>query len=322
MIDVTCVENALVDVLVQASDESLRALSLQKGIMKLVDVGEQARLLEAVAAHAPAVEMGGAGANVIRGLATLGATTSYSSAVGPDAYGRAFVERVDALGIRNRLARVDAKTGTSVILVTPDGQRTMNTHLGACRSYREEFLPLDDIRQSRWFFSTAYMWDTPGQVVAVERAMRAAKEAGVRRALDVADPFAVDRSGDAIRLLMADGLDVIFANSDEAEMLTGMRGAAAAGELRRSVPIAVVKDGKDGAYVGHDDGVLFVPARTVRVVDTTGAGDMFAAGFLYGLVRGKSLEQCGALATLLASDNIQTLGVRLSADIAERAAEI
>lgn len=322
MIDVTCVENALVDVLVQASDEAVGALRLQKGIMKLVEVEEQARLLEAVAAHEPAVEMGGAGANVIRGLATLGARTSYSSSVGSDPYGSAFSERLESLGIRNRLARVDAKTGTSVILVTPDGQRTMNTHLGACRGYREEFLPLDDIRASRWFFSTAYMWDTPGQVVAVERAMREAKAAGVKRALDVADPFAVDRSGDAIRLLMADGLDVIFANSDEAEMLVGTRAAAAAGELRRSVPVAVVKDGKNGAYVGHDGGVLFVPPRKVRVVDTTGAGDMFAAGFLYGLVRGKTLEQCGALATLLAADNITTMGVRLSADIAARAAQI
>jgi sugar/nucleoside kinase (ribokinase family) len=322
-IDVTSVENALVDLLLRADDAGLRSIGLKKGVMQLVDSDEQRRVLGALGSNAPEVELGGSAANALRGLATLGARVCYSSVVGPDPYGEAFARRLEELRIVNRLQKSSTATGTCLVAVTPDGERTMNTHLGACRDYRREFVPVEEIRNSRIFFTTGYCWDTANQIEAVEFAISEAVAAGTRVALDVADPFAVHRSRSAFDVLMAKGhVHVLFANAEEARMLVDCQGAAAATRLCERVEIAVVKDGAGGAYVGSRGEVLHIPVYPTTVVDTTGAGDMFAGGFLYGLVRGHSLEVCGKIGSKLASDVIASMGVRLSVDIAAQVRSI
>ena len=317
-LDITGVENAILDFLVEGQDSDLEALGLDKGIMKLVEIEEQARILEHVGNLEPEIEAGGSCANVLRVASIFGARSCYSSATGPDLNGALFHQELEKANVTTRLARVDGATGTSVILVTPDGERTMNTHLGVCREYRREHLPLDDIRSSKIFFTTGYMWDTPNQIEAIEEALVTARAAGCKLALDLADPFAVTRSREALHRHLEEGLDVLFSNAEEARILTGLASEEATREMARTVDIAVVTDGAHGAFIGHRDDIIHVEAHNVTVVDTTGAGDCFAAGFLAGLVLREPLQVCGELATLLAADTIGHLGVKLSPDIETR----
>lgn len=320
-IDITAVENALIDLLVHVDEETITRNHLDKGIMKLVDQDVQAQLLASVGAQAE-VETGGSAANVLRGAAALGATASYSSAIGDDRNGRLFKERLAALGITDRTrVHPGQTTGSCVVLVTPDAERTMNTHLGACREYVPADLPADDIAATQLFFTTGYMWDTPNQIEAVETALVLARRAGAKIALDVADPFAVNRSGDAFRQLMEDGLiDILFANAEEAKMLVDAEGETAALKIAEQVPLVAVKAGSEGSFVATGGSIFRAEIFPVTAVDSTGAGDMYAGGFLFGVARGLDPLTCARLGSFLAADNIARIGVRLSADIREKAA--
>jgi len=318
-IDVCGIENAILDILVLTDDPTVAALGLHKGTMRLVETEEQARILEAVRGLDPEVEAGGSCANVLRVASLAGAVTSYSSAVGHDANGDAFLTALARCEVRDHVARVEGRTGTSVILVTPDGERTMNTHLGVCRQYRPEHVPVEEIRSSKIFFTTGYIFDTPNQIAAIERAFDAARGAGARIALDLADRFVMERSRGHLERQFALGIDLLFANKEESRALTGLDAPQAARELSSRVRIASVTDGANGAYLAEGGRVEHVPARRVNVRDTTGAGDCFNAGFLRGVVAGLPLYACGELATLLAAETITHLGVKLSASVIESA---
>ncbi len=317
-LDVTGIENAILDLLVQVKDHLIDDLGLTKGTMKLVDTDEQAHILEAVGALKPEISPGGSCSNVLRAAADLGARCCYSSAVADDVFGEAFEHGLERHGVSDRLVRLEGATGTSVILVSPDGERTMNTHLGVCRQYCKEHVPIDCIEDSRLFFTTGYMWDTPNQIEAIEHAFEVARAADCKLAIDLADPFAVDRSRDHLQRHLEQGFHLVFANAEEARMLTGLECRDAARRLAQTIEVAVVKDGANGAWVATSEELLHIPTHPVEVVDTTGAGDCFAAGFLYGLVRGLPYETCGEIANLMAADTIQHIGVRFSHDIADR----
>ena len=236
------IENAILDLLVRVEDRHLDEMGLDKGIMKLVTAGEQEAILDHVLNRdgevlQPEIEAGGSCANVLRAASLLGVATSYSSAVAADDTGRLFERGLNASRVRNRLAHIDGVTGTSVVLVTPDGERTMNTHLGVCRQYRPEHVPEDDIRRSRIFFTTGYIWDTPNQIDAIEHAIAVARRAGARLAIDLADPFAVGRSRDHLMRHKEHGFDILFANAEEARMMTGLGPEAAARELARTIEV-------------------------------------------------------------------------------------
>ena len=314
-IDVTSVENALVDLLVRAQESDLQQLGMHKGRMQLVDGGAQAGILANLGRLTAEVELGGSAANALRAMALVGAEVSYSSCVGRDQYGDSFSARLEQLSIRNRLAVVGESTGTCLVVVTPDGERTLNTHLGACRAYNRRFLPEQDIKNSKIFFTTGYVWDTPEQVDAIEHALSVAKANNVRVALDVADPFVVSRTKERFTELFKESVSLVFANAQEAEMLVGCTGEKASLKLGEMVELVVVKDGAAGAWICSSGQTLHVPTRKVSVVDTTGAGDLFAGGFLLGLVRGQPFDVCGQLGTLLASDTVTHMGVRLSEGI-------
>jgi sugar/nucleoside kinase (ribokinase family) len=318
-IDVCGIENAILDVLVRTDDGTVAELGLHKGTMRLVEVEEQTRILEAVHGMDPEIEAGGSCANVLRMAARLGIATSYSSAVGRDPNGSAFTDALRRCGVRDHVARVEGRTGTSVILVTPDGERTMNTHLGVCRDYRPEHVPIEEIRASKIFFTTGYIFDTPNQIRAIETAFEAARSSGARVAIDLADRFVMERSRQHLERQFELGIDLLFANAEESRALSGLGPADAARELSRRVRIASITDGANGAYLAEQGEVTHVPARRVDVVDTTGAGDCFNAGFLSGLVTGLPLRRCGELATLLAAETITHLGVKLGAATVEAA---
>jgi sugar/nucleoside kinase (ribokinase family) len=321
-LDVTSIENALVDMLVRGTENDLKTLQLVKGTMKLVDTLEQERVLGQVGSLKPEVEVGGSAANVLRALAILGGSASYSSVVGEDAYGKAFADRLKHLSIKSRLVFEKGQTGTCVVVVTEDGERTLNTHLGVCTSYHFRHVPKDDIADSKIFFTTGYAWDTQNQKDAIRHAIAHATESGSLVALDVADAFVVERSGAEIRAVLEESVDIAFANSKESAILTGATGAEGARRLGEWVRLAIVKDGADGSCISYQGDLIHVPAPAVKVTDTTGAGDFYAGGFLFGLCRGLPIEVCGAIATCLGSDTVTHLGVRHSHDIVERVRSI
>jgi sugar/nucleoside kinase (ribokinase family) len=183
-------------------------------------------------------------------------------------------------------------------------------------------VPHAEIAASKVFFTTAYIWDTPNQIAAIESAIDTARETGCRLAIDLADPFAVGRSRETILEHFEKGFDVVFANAEEGRIMTGLGCEDAARKLAETIRIAVVTNGADGAYIVSGTSEVHVPAERVEVVDTTGAGDCFAAGFLHGLLHDLPLEACGRIATCLAADTITHMGVRLSDDVARRVREL
>ena len=292
-LDVVGICNALVDILINVEEDDLVKLGLRKGVMHLVDGDRQAEVLRHFANKPHAVELGGSAMNAIRTLAQLEKRTAFAGMVGSDIYGDRIVARMHQLGITAKLGKSTEPTGSCVILITPDGERTMNTHLGASRLYGHAEVPHAEIRQ----------------------AVDTAKSHGTLVSFDVADPFAVDRSREAFLKVIADDADIVFANREEAKMLYGTTAEDAAVRIAATGAIAVVKLGADGALIqkGHEQ-FRIAPVPT-QVVDTTAAGDMFAAGFLYGFTSGRTLAASGQIAATLASDVISRVGATVS-DIA------
>ena len=291
-LDVVFVENALVDLLVRASDAQLHSFGMKKGIMQLVDKETQTTVLNNLNHVEPEIELGGSASNAARGLAILGAKTSYSSCITNDKFGEMFISRLQKLKIKNRMSFCKEKTptGTCLVVVTPDNERTLNTYLGACQSYTQNDLPFDDIKSTKLFYSTGYMLDTQNQINALHAAIDYANLNNVKVAFDVADPFVIMRHGQKTILSLLEKTHLVFANAEEANMLLGCHGKEAALQMSQLVQIAVIKDGENGSYIAYDGKVTHIPPRKVKVTDTTGAGDMYAAGFMYGLCRGFNLE--------------------------------
>ena len=310
--DVVSICNALVDILVSAKEEDIATLELTKGMMHLVDEKRQAQVLSFFAGAETTTELGGSALNAIRTIASLGLKTSFSGMVGEDSYGSLIKERMKDLGIEAKLATGKDATGTCLILVTPDGERTMNTNLGASRLYDESLVAKEVLESAEIFHFCGYQWDTPEQIKTIEKACAIAKNAGVKISFDVADPFVIGRHKDVFLDLIANQADIVFANREEARMLFDCDPEGAAAKIAETGAIAVVKKGGEGCVVAQGGEQHQIAPVKTEVVDTTAAGDMFAAGFLYGLSRGKSLPVCGNLGALLASDVISRTGASVS----------
>ena len=321
--DVVGICNALVDILVEAQDYDLRDLGLNKGIMHLVDSNRQQDVLNhfsrrfetaqnLVDSHHAQVELGGSALNAIRTLAALGLKTVFAGMIGSDPYGQRIIHRMRELGITERLGRTEENTGTCVILVTPDGERTMNTHLGASRLYDERHIPNHEIEQAKVVHFCGYQWDTDGQKRGVRKGIGIAKEHDTIVSFDVADPFVVGRNRDEFIDVITHDADIVFANREEAHMLWGGSPEDAAKKIAATGAIAVVKLGADGALVQRASEVYRISPVPAQVVDSTAAGDMFAAGFLYGFTAGKPLDVCGRIAATAASDVISRVGAVVS----------
>jgi sugar/nucleoside kinase (ribokinase family) len=324
----------LVDFIGHVSPGVVERLGAKPGTMNLVDE-EAMRAVLACLDRCDTVP-GGSCANTIRGIAWLRGgredpATAYSGAIGDDDLGRSYERELDACGVRPLLARKQARTGVSVILVTPDHERTMFTHLGACREYGPKDLPAD-LEGADLLYITGYLWDTEPQKAAGRQAVERARRRGRTVALDVADPFVVDRNREDFLSWIPGRVDILFANRRELAMLTGSpvpdglattdRGGAgdtaAADEatLRAASglsPTIVMKAGSSGSlYLDHGR-LGRSPAAPAVVVDTTGAGDAFAAGYLYGHLAGMDPEAACALANRVAAGVVSVEGCRYRA---------
>jgi fructokinase len=307
--------NPLTDIVIQAPAGMVEGLGAVPGSMNLVSHD----VIEAIfAKKMPSLRVpGGSGANTARGLAWLDGgeghieKPAYLGAVGGDEEGENFHRLLQGAGVQSFLAfKKGQPSGVSVILVSPDHERTMFTCLGACRLLDEGDLPVGAIGSFPCLYLTGYNWDTPNQERAAKAAAAAAKNAGAKVCLDVADPFAALRYGESFRSWCPGNIDILFANRQELAALTGVKSgdqdileAAAA-----CAPLVVMKTGREGCAMLEGGRVQCAAGETVRAVDTTAAGDSFAAGFLFGLLLGKDIGLCGKIANRLASQMVTVQG--------------
>jgi sugar/nucleoside kinase (ribokinase family) len=322
--DVLGIGNAIVDVLARAEDDFLVRHGMRKGAMTLID---EARATGIYDAMGPAVEIsGGSAANTIVGCASLGGRAAFVGKVKDDELGRVFAHDIRAAGVAfdTPPASEGPSTARCYVLVTADGERTMNTYLGAAQDLHPQDIDADAVAGAAITYLEGYLWDPKHAKDAFLKAAAAAHEAKRLVALTLSDAFCVDRWRDEFLGLMRAGtVDLLFAN--EAELRSLYQSAdfdSALAALRREARLAVVTRSEKGCVVVSRDQVLAVPAcRVEHVVDTTGAGDLFAAGFLFGLAQGATHERAASLGALAAAEVIQHLGARPQASLKALAQE-
>jgi sugar/nucleoside kinase (ribokinase family) len=327
LLDVVAIGSALVDVLVQANDGELRALGLPKGSMSLVD------LARAEAIHAGvggSVEVsGGSAANTMVGVASLGGRAGFVGKVAPDRLGEVFTREIRVAGVTfepiggDEAAGAGVGTGRVLIFVTDDAERTMATYLGAATTVVPAEVPLDLVGRSKVVYLEGYLWDLPPSIEAMRRAITVGHDANASVALSLSDRFCVDRHQREFLDLLREDIDVLFGNEEELVALFSATSFDAAVEAAEETGILVAATrGAKGSVVTTPHGPVAVDAVPVgRVIDTTGAGDLYAAGFLFGLTHGAEPTRCAELGGLCAGEVIAHLGGRPEADLREMAEE-
>jgi sugar/nucleoside kinase (ribokinase family) len=320
--DVLGIGNAIFDVLVKTDEKFLADHGMIKGSMTLIDEARAAAIYRDMG---PATTMsGGSAANTIVGLASFGARTAYVGKVKQDEVGKLYTHDIRAAGVAfdTKPAMDGLATGCSYILVTGDGERTMNTYLGAAQALSPGDIDPAEVAASRIVYLEGYLWDPKDAKDAFVKAATIAHGAGRQVALTLSDAFCVDRYRDEFVDLMRKGtLDLVFANEAELHSLYQTSDFdTALGELRKDIGLGVVTRSEKGCVVVSKEGVFAVPASPAKeLVDTTGAGDLFAAGFLFGLIRNTGYENAGRLGALAAAEVIQHVGARPQVSLKELA---
>jgi len=321
VLDVVAIGNAIVDVISQESDAFIASHALTKGGMQLIDAA-QAELLYAAMGTGREIS-GGSAANTLAGMAALGGKCGFIGQVSDDQLGRIFAHDIRALGIRYETPMMKADgppTARCLIMVTPDAQRTMNTFLGASQFLPASALDLDMIRSARILYLEGYLWDPEQPRAAMRDAIGAAREAGRKIAFTLSDTFVIERHREDFAALIDEGMiDILFSNENEICSLAQTQDCEAAiARYAGKVPTLIVTRSEKGAIAIHDGTRHEVDAAPVaRVIDTTGAGDLFAAGFLTGYVRGEDPTTCLKLGAAAAAEVISHYGARPEADLKE-----
>ena len=322
--DVLGIGNAIVDVIARAEDDFLVAQGMHKGTMALID---ESRAQTIYAAMGPAVESsGGSAANTIVGVASFGARAAFVGKVKNDELGRTFAHDIRAANVAfdTKPANAGPSTARCYIMVTPDGERTMNTYLGAAQDLKPDDIDEAQVASAAITYLEGYLWDPPQAKEAFVKAAGIAHKAGRHVALTLSDAFCVDRYRAEFRDLIRKGtVDIVFANERELHSLYETADfETAVKALRREVKLAAVTRSEKGCVVVTRDAVESVAAEPVeQVADVTGAGDLFAAGFLVGLTRGKDHRTAARLGALAAAEIIQHVGARPAVSLKARAAE-
>lgn len=314
------ISNAIVDVLAHVDDDFISKIGAPPGSMTLIDMERAHEIYDMMG---PATEMsGGSVANTIAGFANLGGSGAYIGRVKDDQLGEIFVHDMRSLGVdvRTTPAAEGSPTARCHILITPDGQRTMQTYLGACTELGVADVTETTVGQPSVVLLEGYVWDIPeGPALAFE-AMRIAKSVGSKVALSLSDSFCVERHRDAFHDAVKDGVDIVLADEDEINALLGTESFdASVIALADYDNLFVMTRSEKGSVIMHGDTSLAQPAtRVEKIVDTTGAGDAYTAGFLYGLTHNISLEECASLGTFCATEVIQQVGGRIKPGLLQR----
>lgn len=302
--------NALVDVMTIVPDETcLSRFSLPKGSMTMVDATRSGEIKQAINGLKKTLASGGSAGNTMYGLGIMGVHSSFIGKVGRDELGNFYEKDMVEAGLTPVLMRApQSPTGTAVALVTPDSERTFATHLGAATELIAEELRSTYFKGYHVLYLEGYLiFNLP----LVEQACRMAKENNMCVALDLASFNVVNDKITEFRDIINNYVDIVFANEEEARAFTGLGPVGALDEISKKCHIAVVKTGPDGSWIKRGDEVIKVDALKVKAVDTTGAGDLYSAGFLYGFSNGFSLDKCGMFGSILAGKVIEIIGARM-----------
>ncbi len=307
--------NPLIDIFFHVSESFIEDLKLDKGSMNLVDVNRQNEILIKSAELEQTTALGGSCANSMAMIAQLGGKSAYGGKLGDDNLGVDYESQLVKLGVGSLLKKQKGATGSTVILVTPDAERTMNTHLGMCVNFAKQDLEPDAISNSEYIYVEGYLWDTPTQKETVVAALEHAKSAGVKISISLSDSFCVERHKKDFQFLLDNFVELVFCNEAEAEIMTGQSNVdKQIEELAKSVDHIALTLGARGSKIYRDGNTTNIEAFDVNAVDTTGAGDSFAAGYLFGITNGYTTKQAGQLAAFCAAKIVGQLGPRYNGD--------
>ena len=313
--DVYAIGNALVDIEYHTTDARLRELGIDKGVMTLIDETRQNSLIAQLGESHESMTCGGSAANTIIALAQLGAKTHFDCRVSSDMTGQVFVRDLRHYGVDSGLAHrplPGGVTGKCLVFVTPDAERTMNTFLGVSGDLDTSDIDADAVRRSAYVYVEGYLASGDNTRDAAIEALRIARRAGGKTALTLSDPNMVRFFRDALEAMIGDGVDLLFANQDEAMALAQTDELAEAIQaMKRIAHSFAITRGKDGAILFDGIGLIEIEPHRVEAIDTLGAGDLFAGAFLYGLAQGMSFQQAGDLASLASARIVTQYGPRL-----------
>lgn len=312
--DVIGIGNALMDILVNVGHDQLLEMNIKKGTMELYDAEQIKKIEEKIGKEGIKIAPGGSVANTIYGIATLGGKVVFVGKVGHDAHGVIYEQKMIEGGVKSNIVKKEGTTGRVVTMITPDTERTFATHLGiACEIEKEEIFE-EDIKESKVLHICGYQLINPKLKRTVLHAMDVAKAAGVKVSIDLAAPNLVEQNLADFTDVVKTYADVVFANEEEAEAFTGKKEKEALDVISEMCEIAIVKVGAKGSFIKKDGEVFEVTGVKVEAVDTTGAGDSYAAGFLYGLTQDMSLDKCGKIGSRIAAKVVSQVGARVEVD--------
>lgn len=308
--------NALVDVLVKVGDDNiLNSMGLPKGSMQLIDNEKFLEINKIISQMNPSIATGGSAANTIKALATLGSTVGFIGKIGKDSYGDFFKETFNDRGIDTHLL-IDAEnnSGVASTFISTDGERTFGTHLGAASNLIDKEITVEVLEQYSILYVEGYLVQNHNLIL---KAVKLAKELGLKVCIDLASYNIVTEDLEFFHYLVENFVDIVFANQEEAYAFAKIHdNVEALKYIANRSEIAIVKVGADGSYIMTNDQIIKAPAvKGCKVVDTTGAGDYFAAGFLYGYIKGCDLDKCARIGALLSANVIEVVGTTLDIHI-------
>ena len=314
--DIYGLGNALVDFLVEVDDGLLNELKLTKGQFHLTDQEQSKAILEKIKYANAKICAGGSAANAIAAIAMLGGKAAFCSKIGRDEYGYLYEKETSTAGVDPKLKKSEHLTGHCIVLITPDAERTFVVHYGASTKLSKEEIDEEDIKASKIIHIDGYQLEDPNMKEVCIHAMQLAKKHGTKISLDLSDPGVVKRNKEEFKKIIREYVDIAFANEEEAKALTGKNTEQALDEI--ACDTVIIKLGEKGSIIKTKEQKIKINAIKTNAIDTTGAGDAYAAGFLYGLTNNLSLEECGNLASMLGSKVVSQIGARLSPEIIKK----
>jgi len=317
--DVLGIGSALLDFIVPVDDADLDAFGLKKGEMQLVDESRSREILSRLAGREMQIAPGGSSANTLAGIAMLGGQSVFLGTVGTDEHGDRYIRDTEMIGVKAEISRHDSMTGHAITFITPDSERTFATHLGAALHFGSANVSEELILKSKIIHLEGYLFEPPALREACMRALDIAKKNEVMVSIDLSDPALIERIRPVFNEVTRDYADIIFVNEDEAKAFTGREREDALHEIYSLCDFAVVKLGADGSLIETNDTVYRIPSIRTDVVNTNGAGDIYAAGVLYGIASGMRADRAGKIGSYISSRVVSQVGARLPGKISIRA---
>jgi len=317
--DVVGIGSPLLDFIVEVDENILAEINLKKGQMHLIDERESRNILKRLEKHKVKIAPGGSSANTLAGVSALGGSAVFLGKIGNDKHGDIYEQRTTEDGVNSKLSKHDsAKTGHSITFITPDSERSFATHLGAALHLRKEDVFESDIKDSKILHIEGYQLEDVKTKAACLHAMKIAKNNKVKVSIDLSDPGLIGRNLNELKNIVKEFADIVFVNETEAEAFTGEKEEKALHKIYDMCEIAIVKLGDNGSLIKADNMLYRIPVYKTNVVNKNGAGDMYAAGIIYGLANKINIEKAGNIAAYAAAKVVSSKGARLEKDFKEK----